>query len=203
VHRPAFLVALPCLAAAWALGGLYASLGPSLVADVFGDDNHVVGSLLILALNGTGVFGSLALRGLTPEKALVVGALTFTVGVAGTVAAVPAGSLAFLFVSAVVTGFGFGGSFVGAIAMIIDGVAPGHRAGLLAATFVVGYLAFSLPAIAAGIAVGRYGLARTTEIYGAAVMVLSLVAVGCVAAHLRRTRRAAEQACPESQPLAA
>jgi MFS family permease len=202
-HRRPFAVALPVVVAAWALGGLYASLGPSLVADVFGDDNHVVGSLLILALNGTGVFGSLALRGLTPEKALVVGALIFIVGVAGTVAAVPAGSLAFLFVSAVVTGFGFGGSFVGAIAMITDGVAPGHRAGLLAATFVVGYLAFSLPAIAAGIAVGRYGLARTTEIYGAAVMVLALVAVGCVASHLRRTRRAAEQACPESQPLAA
>jgi len=202
-HRRPFLVAVPVVVAAWALGGLYASLGPSLVADVFGDDNHVVGSLLILALNGTGVVGSLALRGLTPEKALVVGAITFTVGVAGTVSSVPAGSLAFLFVSAVVTGFGFGGSFVGAIAMITDGVAPGHRAGLLAGTFVVGYLAFSLPAIAAGIAVGRYGLGRTTEIYGAAVIVLALVAVGCVAAHLRRTRRAAEQACPESEPLAA
>jgi hypothetical protein len=69
--------------------------------------------------------------------------------------------------------------------------------------FVVGYLAFSLPSIAAGVAVGAYGLARTTEVYGAAVIVLSLVAVGSVAAHLRRTRRTAEQACPEGEPLAA
>src|SRR3954452_24734956 len=95
-QRRAFFVALPVVVAAWALGGLYASLGPSLVADVFGVQNHVVGSLLILALNGTGVFGSLALRRVAPEKALVAGALIFTVGVAGTIASVTAGSLALL-----------------------------------------------------------------------------------------------------------
>jgi MFS family permease len=179
-QRRPFLVALPVLVAAWALGGLYASLGPSLVAGPFGVDNHLVGSLLILALNGTGVLGSLALRSLAPEKALVTGALTFAVGVAGTIAAVLTGSLALLFVAGVVTGIGFGGSFIGALAMITAGVAPGHRAGLLASTFVVGYLAFSLPAIAAGLAVGWIGLARATEIYGAVVIVLALLAVASV-----------------------
>jgi len=42
-HRLAFVVALPILVSCWALGGLYASLGPSLVAEVFGIDNHLVG----------------------------------------------------------------------------------------------------------------------------------------------------------------
>ena len=66
-HRRAFVVALPLPGRdCWALGGLYASLGPSLVADVFGIDNHLVGGLLILALNGTGVVGSLALRTAPP-----------------------------------------------------------------------------------------------------------------------------------------
>ena len=62
---------LPCLVATWALGGLYASLGPSLVATVFGIDDHLVGSLLILALNGTGLIGSLSLRGVAPARAVV------------------------------------------------------------------------------------------------------------------------------------
>jgi MFS family permease len=203
LHRQPFLVALPVVVAAWALGGLYASLGPSLVADVFGVGNHVVGSLIILALNGTGVFGSLAMRSVASEKALVAGALTFTVGVAGTIAAVLAGSLALLFVSAVVTGFGFGASFFGAIAMITAGVAPGHRAGLLAATFVVGYLAFSIPAIAAGLAAGVIGLARTTEIYGVVVIVLALLAAGSVALRRRRADRTDDAPCPESEALAA
>jgi MFS family permease len=202
LHRRPFLVALPVVAAAWALGGLYASLGPSLVAEVFGVENHVVGSLIILALNGTGVLGSLAMRSVPPERALVAGALTFAVGVAGTIAAVLVGSLTLLFITAVITGFGFGASFFGALAMITTGVAPGHRAGLLAATFVVGYLAFSLPAIAAGLATSAIGLARTTEIYGAAVIVLALLAAGSVALR-RRGRRPAEAPGPESEALAA
>jgi MFS family permease len=200
-QRGPFLMALPCVVAAWALGGLYASLGPSLVAGVFGVDNHVVGSLLIFALNGTGVLGSLALRSLAPERALVAGALTFAVGVGGTIGAVLIGSLALLFVAAAVTGFGFGGSFTGALAMITAGVAPGHRAGLLASTFVVGYLAFSLPAIAAGEAVGWIGLARATEIYGAVVVVLALLAVARVV--LRRPQPTVVIDTAENERLAA
>ena len=186
-HRRAFVVALPLLVACWALGGLYASLGPSLVAEVFGVDDHLVGGLLILALNGTGVIGSLALRTSPPERALLVGALIFAVGVTGTVAAIVTSSIPLLFAAAVVTGFGFGAAFLGAVATITQGVDPGHRAGLLAAVFVVGYLAFSLPAIAAGIAAGAAGLTRTTEVYGAAVVVLALLAV----AGLLRARRTA------------
>jgi MFS family permease len=179
-HRQAFAVALPLLVACWALGGLYASLGPSLVADVFGIDNHLVGGLLILALNGTGIAGSLALRTSPPERALLVGALIFTVGVAGTLTAVFATSVLLLFTAAVVTGFGFGAAFLGAIATITHGVAPGHRAGLLAGVFVVGYLAFSVPAIAAGIGAGEFGLTRTTEVYAAAVAALGLLAVAAL-----------------------
>jgi MFS family permease len=191
-HRRAFLVALPSLVAAWALGGLYASLGPSLVAEVFGIDNHLVGGLLILALNGTSVVGSLALRGWPPERTLLVGTMIFAVGVGGTITSLFTTSVVVLFVSGVVTGFGFGALFLGALASITRGVAPGHRAGLLASSFVVGYLAFSVPAILAGIAVGQIGLARTTEVYGAVVAVLGLLAVVA----LLRTRRTTVDVTP-------
>jgi MFS family permease len=199
-HRTAFLVALPGLVACWALGGLYASLGPSLVAGVFGIDNHLVGGLFILALNGTGIVGSLAFRTAQPERALLLGALIFTAGVGGTLVALFTTSTVLLFVAAVVTGFGFGASFLGAIATITRGVAPGHRAGLLAAVFVVGYLAFSIPAIAAGVAVSAVGLAHSAEIYGAVVVVLALLAV----AALLRSRRtaAALSAVPRVEPVA-
>ena len=202
-QRPAFLLAVPAVVAAWAIGGLYASLGPSLVAEVFGVENHVVGGLLILALNGTGVFGSLAVRSVAPQKALVGGALLFVVGVAGTIVAVLTGSLALLFVAAVISGVAFGASFLGAIAMITDGVEPGHRAGLLAATFVVGYLAFSLPAIAAGLAIPAVGLGRTTEVYGGVVIALALIAVVSVTVRLRRSRQPVGVPAADSEAIAA
>jgi MFS family permease len=125
---------------------------------------------------------------------MIVGALIFSVGVAGTVGALLAGSLPLFFVAAVVSGFGFGAAFLGAMATVTRGVAPGERAGLLSSVFVVSYLMFSVPAIAAGIAVGSVGLARTAEIYGAAVIVLALSA----AAALLLRRGAPAQARPES-----
>jgi MFS family permease len=123
--------------------------------------------------------------------------------VVGTVIAVAADGLALLFVAGVVTGFGFGAAFLGAIAMITHGVAPGHRAGLLAATFVVGYLAFSVPSILAGIAIGSVGLARTTEVYGGVDIVLALIAAVSAALRLHRKRKPVEPARPESEVLAA
>ena len=185
--RRAFLVVLPCLAATWALGGLYASLGPSLVAGVYGVQNHVAGGLLILALNGTGIVGSLTTRGLAPSTGMVTGALVFVAGVGGTIAALATGSLAAFFVAAVVSGFGFGAAFLGAMATATQGVDPRQRAGLLSAVFTVSYLAFSVPAIAAGLAIGPWGLTTVAEVYGAVVVALALTAV----AGLVRDRRPA------------
>ena len=189
-HRLAFLVALPIVVAGWSVAGLYAALGPSLVAEVFDIDNHLVGGLLILALNGTGILGSVALRTSRPERALLVGALVFTVGMVGTVGALLTAWAPLLFASSVLSGFAFGAAFLGAVATITAGVAPHYRAGLMASIFVVGYLAFSLPSMAAGLAIGTFGLVRTAEIYAALVVLLALVAV---AALLRARKRLARQ----------
>ena len=201
VHRPPFVAGLPILSACWAVGGFYASLGPSLLVDVFGIDNHLAGGLLILALNGTGVLGSLVLQKAAAQRSLLVGALVFAVGVAGTVTSLFAGSVSALFVAAVVTGFGFGAAFLGAVATITAGVSSGHRAGLLAAIFVVGYVAFSLPAIVAGFATGSIGLQRTAEIYGLAVIVLALTAVALLT--LRRRTEPAVAPAEDAEALAA
>ena len=148
--------------------------------------DHVVGSLLILALNGTGLIGSLSMRGVAPTRLMVIGALVFAAGVGSTVAALATGSLAFFFVAAIVSGFGFGSAFLGAMATVTRGVAAGERASLLSAVFTVSYLGFSLPAIAAGVAAGHIGLERTAQVYGVGVIVLALLAVAGLALQARR-----------------
>jgi MFS family permease len=198
---PRFLVAVPCLMALWALGGLYLSLAPSVLAGVFGVDDHLAGSLLLLAINGTAAAGSFAASRLAGERAMLTGALLFAGGVTLTLVALATLSVPLLFVSAVVSGAGFGAAFFGAIATATRGVQPGARAGLMSSIFVVGYLSFSVPAIAAGLVAGQIGLARTTEIYGAAVIVLALGAVAGLVLRRRAEARAAVRTADDAETL--
>jgi hypothetical protein len=54
---------------------------------------------------------------------------------------------------------------------------PGERAGLLSAYFVVGYLSFSLPALAAGFLAPIVGLTRTADFYGIGVILLAITSL--------------------------
>jgi MFS family permease len=202
-QRAAFLVALPCLVAMWALGGLYLSLGPSVAAGVFGLTDHLVGSLVIVAMHGMGAVGSVSLRNAAPQTAMTTGCLVFAAGVSGTIVSLATGSAALFFAATAVSGFGFGAAFLGAVATVTAGVAPGERGGLLSGVFVVGYLAFSVPAVAAGLVSGAVGLRPTTVVYGVLVVALALGAVAGLQRRRRAEQRTAEQPEPRTDPLAA
>ena len=121
-------------------------------------------------MQGTAAVGSVLARRLPGERAMVVGALVFAVGVAGTVGSLLTGSVAVFFGAAVVSGLGFGAAFLGAMATVTRGVAPGERAGLLSSVFVVGYLAYSIPAIAGRVRRRARSACRPpAEVYGAVV----------------------------------
>jgi hypothetical protein len=55
---------------------------------------------------------------------------------------------------------------------------PGQRAGLVAALWIVFYLAFSVPVVAAGVATTHFGLHQTAVGYSAALAVLAAAAAG-------------------------
>jgi predicted MFS family arabinose efflux permease len=192
-QRSAFLVVVPVLVAMWALAGLFMSLGPSLLAGVFGVEDHLVGGLFLFTINMTGAVTAVIAGRLPADRAMLAGAAVFAAGVGLMLVAVATRTTPLLFASAAVAGLGFGAAFVGAIATATRGAAPGVRAGLMSAVFVVGYLSFSLPAIAAGLATSRFGLAAVAEVYGAVVIALALLAV---VALLRRRRTAARAAAP-------
>jgi hypothetical protein len=62
---------------------------------------------------------------------------------------------------------------------------------------------FSLPAIAAGVAVGSLGLTRTAEIYSAAVIVLALSAATALALRRPTADLDERQPCESADALAA
>ena len=208
VHVPSaqrrdFLLVLPCLVATWALGGLYLALGPSLADEVFALEDDLAGALLILAMQGTAAIGAVLARRLAGERAMVIGALVLATGVAGTVAALLAGSVAVFFGAAVVSGLGFGAAFLGAMATLTRGVAPGERAGLLSSVFVVGYLAYSVPAILAGFAAAEIGLQTAAVVYGAVVIGLAVLTVAGLRLRRSSDRRDASRVAEPAEVVAA
>ena len=89
-----FLLATPCLIAAWALCGFYFSLGPSLAVQVIGSSNLVWGGLVIFLLAGVAAVAAVAVAGagVPAGTAMLAGCLTLFAGVAMTFAAIAAGT---------------------------------------------------------------------------------------------------------------
>ncbi len=188
--RPKFLIALPSLVATWALGGLYLSLGPSLAAGVLHLHNHLVGGLVVTALAGSGSLASLVLREREPRGLMLGGSAVLAAGVAITLPALAIAGPAVFFTGTVVAGIGFGTSFIGAFRTLAGLARPDERAELFAALYLVSYLAFSIPAVIAGMITTRAGLTATATGYGIVVMALALVALGALLVHDRMARRA-------------
>ncbi|MEV4757269.1 MFS transporter [Micromonospora sp. NPDC049559] len=174
--RPHFLSATPPLVATWAIGGLYLSLGPSLTASSLHVGSHLVGGLVVTTLMGFGAAAALFARDRAPRRVMVVGSVLLAAGTAVSLLALGLGSAPLFFAGTAVAGVGFGAAFLGAFRSLAALPAPGERAELFASIYVVSYLAFSVPAVAAGMIVPRLGLGETATGYGLVVIVLGLLA---------------------------
>ena len=176
--RGTFAIAVPCLFAVWALGGLYLSLGPSLAAQVTGSRDLLWGGLVVFLLTGVAAAATVAFRGLTPRTAMLAGCLVLLAGLAVTFAAIAATTAAAFLAGTAVAGVGFGLALLGVNRTLIALAAPGQRAGLIAAIFIINFLGLSIPVVIAGVATAHVGLHRTALAYCAAIAALVAVAAG-------------------------
>jgi hypothetical protein len=168
---------LPVNTAQWALGGFYLSLGPTLARVVTGDDAPIVGGLAIAALVLSSAAAITLVRQRAPRSALAGGAAALALGVGVTLIGVLLHSTAAFFAGTVLAGLGFGAAFNGSMRSLLPLAGAHERAGLLASFFVLSYLAFSVPAIAAGLFAGRFGLQATAMGYGLALMAMTVAAL--------------------------
>ena len=176
---------VPIIVASWALGGLYLSLGPSVAAGLFGLRNHLIGGLVVTLLCGAGALTAVALRAWPTTRLLWISAGLLSAGTFLTLAGVEAQAVALAGAGTVVAGVGFGASALASFGTLSRLAAPGERSELFAVALVIAYLAFSLPALAAGFASTRFGLHTTTVVYG-----LGVVALGIMALAIQRLRTA-------------
>lgn len=175
--RKEFLSALPSLVACWALGGLYLSLGPSLILQLERSSSHVLGGALVTVLCGSGALASVILQRLPPARIMTIGCALLIVGVAAAVVALMIVSGPALMISSVIAGAGFGAAFLGAFRHLVATADPASRAGLITAIYLVAYLSFALPAVVGGVAVNRIGLRPTTIAYAIVVALLTLTSL--------------------------
>ncbi|SDO85358.1 Predicted arabinose efflux permease, MFS family [Pedococcus dokdonensis] len=171
--RPAFRRSAPALFAGWATGGLYLSLGAPIVGQLLGGRTHLAQGAVVTVLTAVGGLSSALGRRRTPRQITLYGTTSLAVGTLLTLWALHAESLVGFLLAAVVAGSGFGTAFLGIMRSITPTVGPEQRGELFSSVFVVSYLAFGLPAVAAGFAAPHLGLERTAIIYGLAVVVLS------------------------------
>jgi MFS family permease len=176
MQRP-FARALPSLVATWALGGLVLSLGPSLTASVLDEPSHVAAGLPIFVMAGISAVASIRARTLSPTTTARGGLTALIVGLVIALGAVEAGSNEFFLAAAAICGLGFGPAFGGIFRALADLAPANRRAELVSSILTVAYVAFSVPAVAAGVAVTQIGLRETAEIYGAVLIGLAALAL--------------------------
>ncbi|MFD7752007.1 hypothetical protein [Streptomyces sp. NPDC059757] len=104
------------------------------------------------------------------------GSAALAAGTGLTLLALVGPSRPLFFLGTALVGAGFGSSFLGTFRSLASLAGPTERADLFASVYVVSYLAFSAPAVLAGIAVPSLGLRTVTMVYGAVVIVLALLA---------------------------
>jgi MFS family permease len=175
--RVAFIATIPCMVACWALGGLVLSLGPSLTVSVLGNDSHLAAGLPIFIMAGISAIASVRLRESHARATAQGGLAALIAGVVVVLAALALSSTALFLVGSAVAGLGFGPAFSGAFRALSTQAPPEQRGSFVSAILTVAYLAFSLPAVAAGAAVTQIGLEETAMVYGVALLVLAGLAL--------------------------
>jgi MFS family permease len=175
--RTDVLAIVPIIVASWALGGLYLSLGPSVAVGVFGLGNHLIGGLVVTLLCAPGAITAFLLRQWPTPRVLTIAGGFLTVGAVTAIVGVELGSVALAAAGTLISGIGFGASALASFGTLAALAGPDERAELFTVALVIAYVAFSVPAVIAGLATGAVGLHATTLVYAAVVAVLSASAL--------------------------
>jgi hypothetical protein len=172
--RRAFVGAVPTMVSTWALGGLNLSVGGLLLVAVLGQTNQALVGLEIGLFPLSAASAALLARNLLPRSMARAGGVALAVGVALFLLALGTTSIYVYVLAAVIAGAGFGCGFLGALRSVSQLAEPQERAALLSAVFVVSYVAFSVPALAAGVLATHIGLLNTSLAYGGVVALIAL-----------------------------
>jgi MFS family permease len=174
--RAEFVRGVPTMLAVWSLAGLYLSLVPSVLQQIFSIHNGIVNGLAIATFFGLGAASPTLLRRLAPARMSAVGMSWLALGAGLVAVSLAAHSVGLFFAGTALAGFGGGSAFSAQVQTLAPLAQPQQRAELFAALYATSYLAFSVPAMLAGRLIAPLGLPATVE--GYATLVLAVAGLG-------------------------
>jgi MFS family permease len=177
--RRSFVAVVPLQVAAWMLAGLYLGLIPSIIRGILGINSGLLNGATAFIEPGAAAVAALAFGRVDPRTTTRLGARFLVGGTALVLLGVVGHSIGLLWLGGAIGGVGFGAAFSGPARSMGLRVRPDERAGLYAAVFVVGYLAFGIPVVIAGQAADRIGLTPAVTAY--ALVLLAVAVVGLLA----------------------
>jgi MFS family permease len=144
---------------------------------VFHLDSGLLNGIVSALPTALGAGAVIAFGSVSSRVTSIAGVTSIAIGATILALAIAQGPLALFLVGTAIAGAGFGAAFSGSIRQIAPMVEAHQRAELFAAVYTVSYLAFGIPAIAAGLLVGVIGLPATVLGYLAALVVAAVIGV--------------------------
>ncbi|GAA4883180.1 MFS transporter [Pseudonocardia benzenivorans] len=182
--RREFYSSAPVVAAVWMLAGLSGGLAPNIVRSVFHLESAFVGGFAGFIAPAVATAVGLLFAAVPSPTAMSIGIFTSVLGAGAIIGGILAPSLALMIAGQAIAGVGFGSAFTAALQLLIPQVAPGGRAAVVAAVYVVAYTAFGVPIVVEGQLVAPLG--EIPAVVGYTVLTILLALVSLVA----RTRLA-------------
>ncbi len=138
--RREFLAGATAISAAYAVGAVFLAMGAEIARDLIRSQNALVdGAIISISAVTIGVVAILSRR-LAPVVAMTVGPFAMAAGLASLIGAATWHSIAWFIVASLLTGTGYSLMFSGGLGIITATAPAHHRAAVISAAFMVGYL---------------------------------------------------------------
>ena len=169
-----FLTASLASALVLAMSGLYFSLAPTYAENILQIHNMALGGIVPAVM----IFASIITQYLMSEKSPVklesIGLIALMIGLLLLLAAKASSSLIILLTASVISGIGFGSTFLGAV-NVVNRIAPPERRGSVTSLFyAISYSALGIPIIGIGLATQYSNLFNAVQEF---IFILIIIAI--------------------------
>jgi MFS family permease len=174
-QRWVFAAAAASMMSSFLLGTVVLSLGAQIARELAGSENALVTGALLSVFAFAIAAAAVTFARVPVRVVIVLGTLFAISGIGLYVLTGASHSLALFFAASAVAGVGYSLTFMGGITLVNSRARTHHRAGMLSALYLVGYVSQGLAAPALGALATAYGLGTALDI---AAPLMSIVFLG-------------------------